>query len=250
MSESAQRGIFRTKFVTIVATLGWVLLSFVAAYVLVWALIRLINMVASSILSSISENVYVIAVSTLWYIVALAIMLFAPRILKKKAPSLKLLGVDRSLSWLDIGLSIPAMIVYFILAMVAMYLAGFLPWVDLNQAQDTGLSVFASRSELAMIFVLLVVIGPIVEELIFRGYLYGMIRGVGVPFWLTALLVSIAFAAAHGQWNVAIDTFVLSMVMCVMREQTGSIWVGVLMHMIKNGIAYYFLFVSPGLIPS
>lgn len=241
---------WRTKVAVVAVTLVWAIASFVLAYGLVWALLKLIVWIMPGAFSGISQNVYVVAVSTSVYVFALLIMLFAPRLWKRSMVSRSTLGLDRLVSWLDIALTVPAMVVYFIVAMVAMWGASFLPWINLDQVQETGLTAFAPSSEMVMIFLLLVVIGPFVEELIFRGYVYGKIRSTGVPFWLTALIVSAAFAAAHGQWNVAIDTFVLSMVMCVMREQTGSIWVGVLMHMIKNGIAFYFLFVSPGLIPT
>jgi membrane protease YdiL (CAAX protease family) len=54
-------------------------------------------------------------------------------------------------------------------------------------------------------------------------------------------------AGASLQWNVAADTFALSLVLCTLRQITGNIWAGVLLHMIKNGIAYYFLFINPDL---
>jgi len=36
--------------------------------------------------------------------------------------------------------------------------------------------------------------------------------------------------------------------MIALREVTGSIWAGTLLHMLKNGIAFYFLFVNPTLL--
>lgn len=248
--STPKEGSWRRKLGVVLATLGWTIVSFVLAYGLLWVVIQLVGVIAPSAFSIVSQNVYVVATSTLVYVLALAIMLWAPKLWKRALPSRKQLGLQRLVSWSDIGLSIPAMIVYFVLAMLVTYAAGFLPWVDMQQTQETGLNMFAPRGELMLIFMLLVVIGPVVEEVIFRGFMYGKLRQVGVPFWLTTLIVSVAFAAAHGQWNVAFDTFVLSVVMCVMREQTGAIWVGVLMHMMKNGIAFYFLFVNPGVLPA
>ena len=126
----------------------------------------------------------------------------------------------------------------------------FLPWIDTQEVQETGLSTTVFGSELTWIFLLLVVVGSIIEEVIFRGYLYGKIRAAKVPFWATAIIVSALFGLAHMQWNVGIDTFVLSMVMCLARELTGSIWTGILMHMMKNGLAFYFLFIATNTLPS
>ena len=39
--------------------------------------------------------------------------------------------------------------------------------------------------------------------------------------------------------------FAMSIVMCAVRELTGTIWGGILIHILKNGIAFYFLFVNP-----
>ena len=65
-------------------------------------------------------------------------------------------------------------------------------------------------------------------------------------------MTSITFGLAHLwvgpdtplQWAVAVDTFTLSLVMCAAREYTGAIWVPMMMHMMKNGIAFYFLFIN------
>jgi membrane protease YdiL (CAAX protease family) len=48
--------------------------------------------------------------------------------------------------------------------------------------------------------------------------------------------------------NVALDVFILSIVMCGLREMTGSIWAGVVLHMMKNGLAFYLLFINTALL--
>ena len=59
----------------------------------------------------------------------------------------------------------------------------------------------------------------------------------------SALFVSSVFGLVHGQWNVALDTFVLSMVMIALYEKTNNLWASVLLHGIKNFIAFMALFV-------
>ena len=60
---------------------------------------------------------------------------------------------------------------------------------------------------------------------------------------ISILLVSLLFGIVHLQWNVGVNVFAMSIVMCLMREITGTIHAGILMHMLKNGIAFYLLFV-------
>ena len=61
------------------------------------------------------------------------------------------------------------------------------------------------------------------------------------------LIVSLLFGLVHGQWNVGVVVFTMSIAMCLIRELTGTIWGGILVHMIKNGLAFYALYVNPGL---
>ena len=99
------------------------------------------------------------------------------------------------------------------------------------------------------------IIAPLAEELLFRGYLYGKIRKLA-PIWVAVLVSSLAFGVAHLwsgpdtplQWAVMIDTFVLGIMLSLLREYTGAVWASVLVHAIKNGLAFYLLFMNPQLI--
>jgi membrane protease YdiL (CAAX protease family) len=71
-----------------------------------------------------------------------------------------------------------------------------------------------------------------------------------MPFIRAALLTSALFAVPHllegnGSllWIGGMDTFVLSLALCYLREKTGSLWAPVALHMLKNGVAYLALFV-------
>ena len=86
-------------------------------------------------------------------------------------------------------------------------------------------------------------IAPIAEEVVFRGWLYGKFRSK-MPAYLSIVLVSALFGLMHGQWNVGINVFCLSIVLCLLREVTGTIWSGIVLHMLKNGLAFYLLFVN------
>jgi membrane protease YdiL (CAAX protease family) len=120
----------------------------------------------------------------------------------------------------------------------------WVPGFPIDQAQDIGFKVYGSRLDNILAVVTLVIMASVAEEVLFRGYLYGKLKN-SVPAIIAALATSLLFAAAHGQLNVAVDVFVLSLILCGLRSLTGSIWAGILVHMIKNAIAYYALFVSP-----
>lgn len=158
----------------------------------------------------------------------------------------KKLGFSGWLKWSDIGLGVAG----FVLGMVArvillIAIKQLVPGFDLEQQQDLGFSFSLNnnRLELWLVFVMLVILAPLVEEFIFRGYLYGKIRQQS-GFLLTMLIVSLLFGIGHysgGGWVTVAATFSLSVAMCLTREVSGSLYPSVIIHMINNGIAFAVL---------
>lgn len=159
--------------------------------------------------------------------------------------SLSDISLTRLPTWKDIGLTVPGAVIYTILTVSALTIAATFFGMNAAQAQDLGFS-HAAGGELLAAFIVLVVLTPVFEEALFRGFLYGRLRRTQLPWWIPAVIVSILFGLAHGQWNVGIDVFFLSMVACALREITGSIWAGILLHIAKNMLAFLvtFVFVS------
>ena len=183
--------------------------------------------------------------SAIVYLLSLLIVVGVPWILKRRVTSRKELGLQRLPSWLDIGLAPAGFVVYLVGSVILLaVMTTLLPSIDADQVQQNGFENIGQRYEYVLAFATLVLIAPLAEEVLFRGYLYGKIR-TKVPIWVAILAVSALFAVVHGQWNVAIDVFALSIVLCILREVTGSIWSGILLHMLKNGVAFYFLFINP-----
>lgn len=228
---------------------AWLMIALFGTTLAVGGLITVLVHYFNFSLAGYSQNLVTVGLNVLVYSLVLAATIGLPRWILYKTTTWAELGLQRSMTWLDIALSLAGMVTYFILTMVLISLAAeLLPWFDLEQVQETGIVAPQRGLELTLVFVLLVVMAPVVEELLFRGYLYGKLRFNGLPFWLTAIVVSALFGFAHGQWNVGVDTFALSLVMCAAREISGSVWPAILMHMMKNSIAYYFLFINPDII--
>lgn len=157
----------------------------------------------------------------------------------------KTLGVDKIPRVKDMLVALPAWVLY----MLATTTVGFvvlvlMPWIDGDQAQQIGFSDINTPLEYVIAFFALVILPPVAEEFMFRGYLYGRLR-TRLRFVPSTLVVSLLFGFVHQQWNVAIDTFVLSLFLCYLRETTGSIWPSVLLHALKNMVAYTLLFIAP-----
>lgn len=164
------------------------------------------------------------------------------------ALTLESLGLSKLMRTRDIGFGAVGFLGYGITAMLVLFLLSHIPLFDVNQVQNVGVaSNYLYGLELWVAFVVLVVLVPIAEEVMFRGMLYGRLRQEGVRWWVSAVIVSVLFGLAHGQWNVGIDVFILSMVACALREFTGSLWPSILVHITKNLIAFslLYIFVQP-----
>lgn len=163
--------------------------------------------------------------------------------------SLRALGYRRAPQLTDVGLAVMGFITYFVVLIIATSLAGNLLGVDIDQKQELGFDNVIGTPEKLMAFISLVVLPPLVEETLFRGFLYTGLRKK-LPFWVTTLLVSVVFAALHLfasseglLWIAGIDTLLLSLALCYLREKTGNLWAPIIVHALKNGLAFLFLYV-------
>lgn len=167
---------------------------------------------------------------------------------KWKPSQLKgLFGVQRGLQLKDVYMPVLILPLYFAASAVTLSILGsVLPFINLDQAQDVGFSADNLNGVVAYVlaFIALVILAPVAEELLFRGYLFGKVR-VLLGAVTAALITSVTFGLAHGQWNVGIDTFVLSLFLCGLRQYTGAIWASMILHGLKNLLAYTLLFLLP-----
>ena len=104
------------------------------------------------------------------------------------------------------------------------------------QGMKQVIEVVREPHELILSLLLLSVLAPIVEELVFRGLLYGWIAGRwgGTP----ALIVSsLAFAAAHWEPAHIILVLPLGFLFGWLRRRTDSLLPSLFSHIVNNGFA-------------
>ena len=179
------------------------------------------------------------------------ISLFMLRLfLRRRAAPIKVIGLNRKPMLKDVGYAVVALVAYFIAYIaIANIVKMLIPAVDLEQEQQLGFDN-VSNLQLPLVFISLVILPPIVEEIMTRGFLYTGLKK-GLPHIPAMIITSSIFAIAHLQagsgapllWVAAIDTFVLSMFLIVLRDKTNSLWSPMLLHGLKNFIAFLSIFV-------
>ena len=167
-----------------------------------------------------------------------------------KMMSRKDLGLEGLPTWTDIGLAPVGLVVTLILSSIASAIFSNFAWYNAGEAQQLNFGNFLIGGDRIIAFIVLALVAPIAEELIFRGWLYGKVRnllhgkiGERVGIAISVILVSFTFAAVHQHFNVQLTVFIMSVVMCLMREITGTIYASILLHMLKNGLAFFMIYV-------
>lgn len=171
-------------------------------------------------------------------------------VVKHCKQKLSLIGL-RKPRWEDLLYALAAVIPYYALYLLTVgVVSHFVPGLNVNEKQQIGFNTVSGGLQLTMTFISLVILPPIAEEIMVRGFLYSSLRK-GMKLVPAALLTSLIFAAAHLSeggaagplYIAALDTFVLSLVLIYLREKTGGLWASIGLHAIKNGVAFMALFV-------
>ncbi len=169
--------------------------------------------------------------------------------LKRRRLGLAIIGLKRP-RWSDLGyalLAVPAY--YFIYLLTVGVVSHYVTGLNVNQQQQIGFNNVHGAFPLVLTFISLVILPPLAEEIMVRGFLYSTLKKA-MPLAGAVVVTSGLFAAAHlpeggaagPLYIAALDTFVLSLVLIYLREKTGSLWASITLHATKNGIAYLALF--------
>jgi membrane protease YdiL (CAAX protease family) len=100
-------------------------------------------------------------------------------------------------------------------------------------------------SVLAAVVVTAVVIAPLAEEALFRGFLYPVAKRYLHPA-AAALIVSLLFGFAHSPLIVVPSLALLGVVLIIVYEATGSLRVPIILHGLFNGLQLGFIVLKGG----
>src|ERR1035441_9873410 len=127
-----------------------------------------------------------------------------------------------------------------------LFLARFLPF-----PKETPFDELLQRhTTIVLVSVFAVTLGPLMEELFFRGFLYLVLArrfGMGTGISVTALGFGLMHAAQYGySWASVLLIFLVGMVLGVVRARTDSVAAGFLVHMAYNGTIAVAMFAATG----
>ena len=167
-------------------------------------------------------------------------------ILKLRRVKIGFIGLGRRFKVSDLKhAALGVLSFYGLLIIVSILIGIFLPGINPQQKQDLGFNNLVVLSDNIFAFVGLVLLPPLGEEIMIRGYLFSGLRA-RINYWQAAIITSLLFGFAHLEigsggplvWAAAIDTFILSMVLVSLRERTGALYAGMIVHMLNNLVAF------------
>lgn len=118
-----------------------------------------------------------------------------------------------------------------------------------EQQPVQALKASVSWDERIVFGILAILLAPVVEELLFRGILYPMLKRRGYPrlaLWGTSLL----FAVFHSNLPTLIPLTFLAIMLTFLYEETNTLFAPILTHSLFNAANFYWLLRQQGLGPS
>jgi len=103
----------------------------------------------------------------------------------------------------------------------------------------SGVTMPENLIDFFLILTSLCIVAPITEELLFRGIIVKLLDRYGTLF--TIIMSSLAFAIVHFNPAGVITTFLLGIIMCILRLGTGSIFSCMMFHMTNNFFAFMLM---------
>lgn len=116
---------------------------------------------------------------------------------------------------------------------------GYMKWMEslgVERLQDT-VQILQESNNPVIIFLMVVtavIVAPICEEVVFRGYIYPVLKKY-TGLWSALIISSLVFSAAHGHLAVLLPLFILGALLVVVYERTNSIWASIAVHFCFNG---------------
>jgi membrane protease YdiL (CAAX protease family) len=102
------------------------------------------------------------------------------------------------------------------------------------------LDVYDTSPSKAFLAFILIAAVPVLEELLFRGFLFGALRACGMPVAAVVVLVSAVFGAIHTQYEAyeTANVIVMGVLFTVARARFDSIVPSIAMHSLGNALAF------------
>lgn len=141
---------------------------------------------------------------------------------------LALKPVEKSLVWKGIGA----------LLLLNGVIQAWTTWLGI-EPMDFLDNMYATAHPLWLLVLGMVVLAPIYEEVMFRGFMWVGLANSRLGFWGASAITSLVFAMIHMQYQAVelVAIVALAMLFSWARAKSGSLLLPMMLHIINNGLA-------------
>jgi uncharacterized protein len=178
--------------------------------------------------------------------------IFTANMLNRKP--MNLLGFSQKINWKQIGIVCAIMISALFVSAFLGYVNELLPVSesmklkfdkmenDYNQQVELiiGLNNFG---EYILALIIMAFLPALCEETLFRGGLQNFLTRSTKKPWLSIIIVSILFSAAHFSFYGFLSRLFLGVVLGLLYEYSGKLWLNIIAHFVNNAMAVTAIYV-------
>lgn len=136
----------------------------------------------------------------------------------------------------SLGLCVRAAVAFLLLALGVSFL------LEPLGLEDGGMGrTFDAMKRNPLCLLVLCLIGPLTEELVFRAGISRSLFRAGLPQWAAAVVSSFAFALVHGNLAQGIPAFILGIALSLLYFRTGNLRLCLPAHILNNAAAVVLL---------
>ncbi len=152
--------------------------------------------------------------------------------------------------WRQVFVIAPVFVLSIFAVMVLVYVTGWQGWVNErfgggSQALVKALETTKDWKFMGAALFVAVVVAPVVEEVIFRGYIYPVVKRFSEK-WFAALFSGVLFGVIHFNLASFPVLAVMGILLVVLYERTGSIWPPIACHALFNGTQMAIMLIAKG----
>lgn len=152
-------------------------------------------------------------------------------------------GVRRvQLRWILLAIGL-GLVVFVVARIVFAILLATNALPDADPQQDYRAAAGGGTLALALQLAFIAVLTPIGEEFMFRGVLVSALRRYGAV--LSIIVSTVLFAVAHGLNLALLPAILVGAASALLLIRTGSVWPGVVVHAVNNGLGTVLEVVVP-----
>ena len=125
-------------------------------------------------------------------------------------------------------------------------LTGVLISSAMDSYEDLAQNFDLSTASPVLMILAVCIVGPIAEELVFRGMIFGKLRRA-FSFWPAAIISGIMFGVFHMNIMQGVYASVLGVLLAYVYEKTQTIFGSIFFHIVFNASSYITDFVNSGI---